>query len=182
MLAGQTSENGLLAVLFSLTVIAMAVWLYGRYSGTRVQASARRIALCAAALALLALGLYVGWPQAAKASDISWEPWSAQRMAQLQQEGRRSTWTSPRAGAQPARPTRRLVFGSDKVRELLRRRNVALLKSDWTNSDPKITAELAKWNRSAVPFNLIYLPDAAAAKPLPEILTPSIVLEAFGAT
>jgi len=56
---------------------------------------------------------------------------------------------------------------------------VALLKADWTNSDPLITAELLKWNRSAVPFNLVYLPGAAQPKILPEILTPSIVLGAI---
>ena len=44
VLAGQTSENGLLAVLFSLTVIAMAVWLYGRYGGLAASAGRGRVA------------------------------------------------------------------------------------------------------------------------------------------
>ena len=180
VLAGQTSENGLLAVLFSLTLIAMAVWLYGRYTAP---GNGKRTGMAfAAALALLALGLYLGWPQAAKASDITWEPWSAQRVAQLQQEGRPIYVDFTARWCATCQANKKLVFASDKVRKLLDDRNVALLKADWTNADPKITAELARWNRSAVPFNLVYLPGRAAAKPLPEILTPSIVLEAFGAT
>ena len=39
--------------------------------------------------------------------------------------------------------------------------------------------ELARWNRSAVPFNLVYLPGKDEPTPLPEILTPRIVLNAF---
>jgi thiol:disulfide interchange protein len=54
---------------------------------------------------------------------------------------------------------------------------VALLKADWTNADPRITAELAHWHRSAVPFNLVYLPKVAEPQVLPELLTPATVLD-----
>ncbi len=178
VLAGQTSENGLLAVLFSLTLIAMAVWLHGRYIGSGSYAKRTGLAF-GAALALLAIGLYFGWPQAAKASDITWEPWSAERVAQLQQEGRPIYVDFTARWCATCQANKKLVFASDKVRKLLEDRNTALLKADWTNADPKITAELAKWNRSAVPFNLVYLPGVPEPKPLPEILTPGIVFDAF---
>ena len=32
---------------------------------------------------------------------------------------------------------------------------LAALRGDWTSKDPAITAELAKYQRSAVPFNLV---------------------------
>jgi thiol:disulfide interchange protein DsbD len=57
------------------------------------------------------------------------------------------------------------------------KKNVVLLKGDWTNKDAAITAELAKWNRSAVPFNLIYAPGKKDPVVLPELLTPGVVLE-----
>ena len=56
-------------------------------------------------------------------------------------------------------------------------KNVVRLKADWTNRDPAITEALAKWNRSAVPFNLIYWPGKKEPVILPELLTPGIVLE-----
>ena len=37
----------------------------------------------------------------------------------------------------------------------------------------------ARWNRSAVPFNLVYVTGKREPTPLPEILTPGIVLGAF---
>jgi len=61
----------------------------------------------------------------------------------------------------------------------LKKKDVVLLRGDWTNRDPKITAELARWNRSAVPFNLIYAPGKTSPVLLPELLTPGKVLEAF---
>ena len=73
---------------------------------------------------------------------------------------------------------KKLVFGSSEVRDFFKQHNVATLRGDWTNRDAAITAELARWGQSAVPFNLVYLP-GEEPKPLPVVLTPGIVLDAF---
>jgi thiol:disulfide interchange protein DsbD len=57
-------------------------------------------------------------------------------------------------------------------------KKIATLRGDWTNADPLITAELAKYHRSAVPFNLVYLPGEPEPETLPELLSPGIVLQA----
>ena len=56
---------------------------------------------------------------------------------------------------------------------------MATLRGDWTNQDPAITAELAKYHRSAVPFNVIWLPGHDDPIVLPSLLTPGIVLDAI---
>lgn len=177
VLAGQTSENGLLMVLLGLTLVAMAVWLYGHYNAPGASRGRVRFAF-AGALVLLAVGLNLGWPRAAKASDIVWEPWSVERVTQLQSAGRTIYVDFTARWCATCQANKKVVFSSEAVKQLFHDRNVAMLKADWTNADPHITAELAKWNRSAVPFNLVYLPGASAPKALPEILTPSVVLEA----
>jgi thiol:disulfide interchange protein len=178
VLAGQTSESGLLAVLFALTVIAMAVWLYGHYSAPG--ASRRRAQLAmAGALVLLLLGLNLGWPRAAKATDIVWEPWSTERVAQLRGEGRPIYVDFTARWCATCQANKKLVFSSEEVKQYVRDHHVALLKADWTNSDPRITAELARWHRSAVPFNLVYLPHASEPNVLPELLTPATVLDSL---
>ena len=181
VLAGQTSENGMLATILSLTVIAMGAWLYGRYGGPAASAGRARFA-SVAALLLLFTGLYVGWPEKAKAGDIHWEPWSVQRVAQLQKEGRGIYVDFTARWCATCQANKKLVFGSEKVRDLVQERNIALLKADWTMSDPRITEELARWGRSAVPFNVVYLPGQAQPKVLPELLTPETVLEALGSS
>jgi thiol:disulfide interchange protein DsbD len=56
---------------------------------------------------------------------------------------------------------------------------VEKLRADWTNKDPAITTELAKYQRSAVPFNVIWQPGKPEPLLLPELLTPGIVLDAI---
>ena len=71
------------------------------------------------------------------------------------------------------------MFHHDAVLASLAQHQTVLLRGDWTNRDPLITAELARWNRSAVPFNLIYAPGKPQPIILPELLTPQIVLDAL---
>jgi thiol:disulfide interchange protein/DsbC/DsbD-like thiol-disulfide interchange protein len=178
VLDGQVRESGLLMALLGLTVVAMAVWLYGRYSSPGVSPRHSRFGLVGA-LVMLVLGLQLGWPRAAAASDVTWEPWSIERVQQLRAENRVIYVDFTARWCATCQANKKLVFGSDEVKRYFRTRNVATLRADWTNSDPRITAELAKWNRSAVPFNLVYVPTQSEPKVLPEVLTPSIVLRAF---
>jgi thiol:disulfide interchange protein DsbD len=176
VLAGQTSENGLLMALFGLTLIALAVWLYGR-SMTRT--AGRSLLTRIVALAVLIGGLSLGWPRPASAADIVWEPWSTTRVEELRAQGRIIYVDFTARWCATCQANKKLVFTSSAVKTYFREHDVATLKADWTNADPLITAELAKWNRSAVPFNLIYQPQSSEPTVLPEILTPSIVLGAL---
>jgi thiol:disulfide interchange protein len=181
VLAGQVSENGLLMALLGLTTISMAVWLYGRYNRPDTVILGARLGLIGA-LALLLIGLNLGWPRAAASTDIVWEPWSAERVAQLRAAGRPIYADFTARWCATCQANKKVVFASDAVKRYFRDHKVATLKADWTNADPRITAELAKWHRSAVPFNLVYLPANAEPKALPELLTPGIVLKAFDAS
>ena len=53
------------------------------------------------------------------------------------------------------------------------------LKADWTNRDPAITAELARYGRNGVPLYLLHAPGQSEPQVLPELLTPGIVLDAL---
>ena len=180
ILAGQTSEYGLLYVLLGLTVVALAFWLYGRF-GMLSAAPRNRWITTAAALALVGIGLNMGWPRVAQASDVQWEPWSTERVSQLTAEGRGIYIDFTARWCATCQVNKKVVFSSSEVKDYIRENNIATLRADWTNSDPLITAELEKWGRSAVPFNLVHRTGAGTAKPieLPEVLTPAIVLDAF---
>jgi thiol:disulfide interchange protein len=178
VLAGQTSETGLLMTLVGLTVIAMAVWLYGRCVSTGRHAARMRVGF-ASALVLFTAGVGLGWPHAPAATDIAWEPWSRERVAELRTEGRPVYVDFTARWCATCQANKKLVFSSEKVKSYFREHRIATLEADWTNTDSRITAELAKWNRSAVPFNLVYVTGAAEPRVLPEVLTPAIVIGAF---
>lgn len=178
VLAGQTTEGGALNAIFGLTLIAFGVWFYGRYAAPGNTPGRRRFGIIAG-LAVLSTGTLLGWPQPPAPNDVVWEKWSPEAIAAARAEGRPVYVDFTARWCATCQANKKLVFSSDEVKETFRDKNVLTLKADWTNKDPAITAELAKWNRSAVPFNLVYLPDEPAPTVLPELLTPSTVLDAM---
>lgn len=186
VLAGQVNEDGLQNVLFGLVVVALGAWLYGRW--TNPGATRARSGLAVTALVVIgSLGVWLGWPRslaaaqaaAAQSGEIVWEPWSAERVAALRAEGRTIYVDFTARWCFTCQTNKKVVFTSDEVRKEFAARNVATLRADWTNQDPRITAELARYGRSAVPFNLFWFPGANEAVILPEILTPGMVLDAL---
>jgi len=182
ILAGQLSAERLLSVLLALTGLAFALWLYGRATlpGAR-RTTGNRIAF-GLSWVLAVAALAYGWPRADAPDEIVWEPWSAERVAALRAEGRPIYVDFTARWCFTCQTNKKTVFsgpGSGEVLKTFRERKVATLRGDWTNRDPLITAELARWNRAAVPFNLVYLPGQAEPRTLPELLTPSVVLDAL---
>jgi len=182
VLAGQTrdDDNALLAIVFGFVLVAMAAWAYGRFGQAHGQPG-RRLAGRVLAAALLAAGLWTGWPQTATAApaggyQVTWEKWSPGAITAAQAAGKFVYVDFTARWCATCQTNKAAVFHNDGVLAELRKRDVVLLRGDWTNRDPAITAELARWNRSAVPFNLIYAPGKPAPVVLPELLTPDRVL------
>ncbi len=178
VLVGQTTESGSLMVMFGLTVVAVGVWLYGRYTAPGQKIGARRFGF-GSGFVVLVLGLAIGWPRAPEPDALVWEKWSPAAVAAAQAEGRPIYVDFTARWCATCQTNKKIVFGSDEVQHVFRDRDIAMLKADWTNRDATITEELAKWGRSAVPFNLVYLPGNPEPIILPELLTPGMVLDAL---
>jgi thiol:disulfide interchange protein len=182
VLAGQSGKDGqeytLLYVLLGLTLIALGTWWYGRYNAPGAKPARARLGLIGG-LVLLAAGAAIGWPRAAASTDLVWEKWSPEAIAKVQAEGKIAYVDFTARWCFTCQTNKAAVFGSTDVKKLIRDKSIILLKADWTNQDPQITAELARFNRSAVPFNLIYKPGASEPIILPELLTAGTVLDAL---
>ncbi len=179
VLAGQTTEMGLLAALLGLVLVAMGIWAYGRWRAPGASAGRARFGLIACAL-LLAAGAWTGWPRPAAPTDLVWEKWSPETVEHLRSEGRIVYVDFTARWCATCQANKRLVFHSSDVLRTFHDERIVPLRGDWTNRDPGITAELAKYHRSAVPFNVVWLPGHAEPVILPELLTPAIVLRALG--
>ena len=187
VLAGQTTENGSLMALFGLVLIALGVWFYGRYNLPGTKPAKVRFGTLTGAV-VLALGVWTGWPedtaaktaaaQAAGAPEVVWEKWSPEAVAKLRAEGRTIYVDFTARWCATCQTNKKLVFHSDEVLRAFAAKKIVTLRADWTNKDPAITAELAKYQRSAVPFNVIWQPGKSDPHILPELLTPGIVLDA----
>lgn len=178
VLAGQLTEGGQLAVIFGLVVIAMGVWVYGRWHGAGASVGRARFGLIAG-FGLVALGIWTGWPRPPAPTEVTWDKWSPEAVASLRAADRIIYVDFTARWCATCQANKRLVFHSANVLRTFREEHIATLRGDWTSKDPQITAELARYNRSAVPFDLIWLPGRRDPVTLPELLTPEIVLRAL---
>jgi thiol:disulfide interchange protein/DsbC/DsbD-like thiol-disulfide interchange protein len=185
VLAGQTTEEGLLNTLFGLVLIALAIWIYGRWNAPGASAGRARFGV-AGLIAVAAVGVWVGWPHTGQAKvapgappAIVWEAWSPETVAKLRAEGRIVYVDFTARWCATCQSNKKLVFHSDDVLAYFAEKKIVTLRADWTNQDARITAELAAYNRSAVPFNVIWMPGKDTPVILPEVLTPGTVLDAL---
>ena len=71
---------------------------------------------------------------------------------------------------------KKVVFSSNEVLEIIKSKNVALMRGDWTKQDPTITKALKKYERAGVPLNILYRPGETAPVVFPSLLTAGTVL------
>ncbi len=177
VLAGQVSEAAFLTLLLALTLIAMGVWLYGRYAAPGAKPARARFGIVGWTALVLA-GLWFGWPRPAAPTDVVWQPWSVEAVAAARAANQPVYIDFTARWCATCQTNKRIVFASAEVKRVFRERGFVTMRADWTNQDPRITTELAKWGRSAVPFNQIYLPGQPEPIILPELLTAGMVLDA----
>lgn len=183
VLAQQVGIDAVLALGLGLTFVALAAWLYGRF----VQRQGRFAVPGIAAVAALVAGLAIAWPagkgdaQAANAKSANgayaWQPYSRAKVDALVREGKPVFVDFTAAWCVTCQANKRLVLEREKVASRFKALGVVMLKADWTNQDPEITAALAQFGRNGVPLYLLYVPgDKDSPRVLPELLTSDIVL------
>src|SRR5262249_47299082 len=154
-------------VFFGLVLVAMGIWAYGRWHAPGASAGRARFGVTACAV-LIAAGAWMGWPHPAAPTDIVWDKWSPETVAKLPSEGRIVYVDFTARWCATCQANKKIVFHSPEVLRTFHDKRIVTLRGDWTNKDPQITAELARYHRSAVPFNLVWLPGRSSPEILPE--------------
>jgi thiol:disulfide interchange protein DsbD len=181
----QSGIDQLILLLGSFLVISVGGWMLSRWSGNKV-AIAASIALILAAVA------YPMWnsssagatpaasSQANSKDGLHWEPFSADKLAGYRASGKPVLIDFTAAWCLTCQVNDRVVFQSQKVKDKLKKSDVALLRADWTSNDPAITEALAQYGRSAVPLYVLYGHGQADPFILPDgLLRPSSFLDAM---
>jgi thiol:disulfide interchange protein DsbD len=176
VLGQQVGIDGAAALLGSLVVLAFAAWALGapgHTAGARRVLGVLSIALLAAALAWLAPSLREGASTGtAEAGAVAgWQPWSAERVAEAQAQGRPVFVDFTAAWCVTCQYNKRTTLANAQVLADFSARKVLLLRADWTRRDAAISAELSRLGRSGVPVYALYGASGAAPKVLTEILT-----------
>ncbi|HRA77349.1 MAG TPA: protein-disulfide reductase DsbD family protein [Burkholderiaceae bacterium] len=187
VLGQQAGIDAVLALAIGAVLLALGLWLTGRF--VQQGSGGRRGVAAALAVAALALGLWTAWPRdvgsgaatpmQAGAESIAWQPWSRERVDDALARGRGVFVDFTAAWCVSCQANKRLVLERDAVVSAMAQRGVLRLRGDWTNRDPAITAELARFGRNGVPLYLMYRPGEPQPQVLPELLTVGLVMDAL---
>jgi thiol:disulfide interchange protein/DsbC/DsbD-like thiol-disulfide interchange protein len=188
VLGQQVGIDGAAALLALLLALAFVAWALGSPTlGARARGGF-------GALALLLLGAALFWAAPAlrqeavanvteRTADAAarWQPWSAERVAQAQAEGRPVFVDFTAAWCVTCQFNKRTTLADAAVLADFDARRVLMLRADWTRRDAAISAELQRLGRSGVPVYVLYAPGAAGPRVLSEILSPAEVRAALAA-
>ncbi len=204
VLGQQVGIDAVLALAIGAVLLGLAAWSYGRF----VQQGSSAWRGWGALVSVLGVvaALWIAWPTAdrgsggevaapeaagpaasgiagapgtAGAAESGWQPWSRERVDQALAEGRPVFVDFTAAWCVSCQVNKRLVLDREAVAGEMARLGVLRLRADWTNRNPAITAELARFNRSGVPLYLLYRPGEPQPRLLPELLTPGIVMQSL---
>ncbi|MBP1653929.1 MAG: cytochrome c biosis protein transrane region, partial [Bacteroidetes bacterium] len=181
-----------------LLSIAVAAWLIGRFA-TLTATRARAYAVWALSLLIVA-GAYllfmestlnvralIAGEQAPEASGgersdegIQWQPFSLQALDRELGAGSPVFIDFTAEWCLTCKVNERTVLVNREVVDAFAERGIVPFKADWTNRNPEITRLLKKFGRSGVPLYVLFpagRPEAPIV--LPEVITPSIVIDAL---
>ncbi len=187
VLGQQTGSNGVAMLLAALVVQAVGAWVLGKWAIVTRSPAVRRAAgivaavlIVAGAAAAVKLAAAGGPPGGQAAAVESWEPYSEARVIELRAAGRPVFVDFGAAWCLTCQVNERVALSAAAVLAKFQEKNVAMLKADWTSRDPAVTQALTKLGRSGVPTYVLYSKDASAPpRLLPEVLTPTLVIDAL---
>jgi thiol:disulfide interchange protein DsbD len=177
-------------LLWGVVTLAFGLWLFMRAAHSkkrRTRVFLRILALVACATTALLTLRAASHPKSQSQQEgavlidsygLQWEPYSETRVAELESLGRSIYLDFTADWCITCQANKLVVFSSKEVRDLLAKRNVTLLRADWTSQDSRITEALARYGRNGVPLNVL-VPNGNQQKALtfPSILSAGIVRE-----
>ncbi len=174
-----------------LLILSLALWLFGEFYQRNLKIFSGLIIPIILVIGgyLYTLEYELNWrnPEQIKISSvhpskygINWQQWSPESVSNALKEGKVVLVDFTADWCLTCKANYKTSLDIPSVSKKLKEINAAAFIADYTLKDERILVELKKYNRAGVPLVLVY-PKNNPSEPvvLPEVLTPSIVLEAL---
>jgi thiol:disulfide interchange protein DsbD len=182
-----------------LVLVALSFWIFGEFIQHRGASGPRRHLATAMMVGTLALAYFwvlereVNWrtpPQRqagsvsgrflGKASLIDWQTWSREAVDQAVASGRPVLVDFTALWCATCQDNKRRAINIQVVADKMKSIQAVAFKADFTDEDPVIADELARFNRAAVPLVVVYsVNPEIPPRVLPEFITRDTVLSAL---
>jgi thiol:disulfide interchange protein DsbD len=177
-----------------LVVLSAAAWIWGEFVQRGRSRKGLAIAISVLLVAvgyILALEKKLNWraPTSAVASagslkespdGIDWKPWSPEAVLKARAEGHPVLVDFTADSCVNCQVNKAIALEIPSTRAKLKEIGAISFIGDFTDADPRIAAELKRYERAGVPLVLVYPKNSnEPAIVLPPILTPGIVADAL---
>jgi thiol:disulfide interchange protein DsbD len=173
VLAREAGGNAVCIVLIGMILIAFAIWLW-RYKYKFLKGLALAVGLAGIASAIVATQMPM--PVTASVAQGA-ERFSSAKLDELRKSGKAVFVDATADWCLICKVNETVALSSADVKHAFKEKQVAYLIADWTHGDDEITRYLASFGRSGVPIYVYYPPKDGSPVVLPQVLTPSNVLQ-----
>jgi thiol:disulfide interchange protein len=157
VLGQQTGIDGAGALLALLLALSMLIWVFTLKGRSRT-------ALAIFSIAVLAVATGTIGPNVLKPLEVAsvaapgdrWQAWQPGRVDQILATGQPVFVDFTAAWCVTCQYNKKTTLAHTDVLADMDRKNVALLRADWTRRDPAITAAIQQLGRNGVPVYVVY--------------------------
>ncbi len=173
----QVGMTGVFYLVLGLIAIAFAIWLQKNLPTHPHWRKALQVTVFAS---LVFAGHVAYKGKEYRELQSEWQPFSKELVQDLREQGQPVFVDFTADWCITCKANESVALSRKGFTEAIKKNNFALVKGDWTNEDPKISAVLEEFGRSGVPLYIVYPADTSQQpEVLPQILTQSIVVAAL---
>lgn len=180
--------GSILYVMLGVVCIGCAGWIYGKWC-PMYRSQKSRVWGTITAVIVGGCGIWMSLPESSSSveenieemgivQDLEWKKWSSEAVQEALKAGHPVYVDFTARWCLTCQVNKKVAY-SDEVKQIIRSREVVLLKADKTRPNPEIDAALRALNRSSVPVNVLYVPGDPEPKITAEVLTPGYLVDFF---